>query len=1065
MNLTNSPRVLLSDFFLNILIHKLIQDVVMCIDGFFEGGRFSTYESITAAASGKSIKVYFKKMLLLAPRANERTYSASWVQLAYKYCGGELNAAELHILLGGGAKDYKESARKDLKKGIWLLLVGLYREGAIELPASFRMYSSTDPAARAFGKEFYSELMSFSQSAVDRSEEEFWRGEPKPRRGMFASYATKYFWMTGATTPEQLKLEDVVTVYQAFMWHGYKLFKHFPVIDIFERLFRRFPGRINFTRDELKERIRFIKKSRADERISVLVERGGAKDGEEEYIQDLPLAVCKGFTMAAYTPSRVADREFYKPQEKRIRQAVSVWAEVQMAYFAYKNYEVKISKITGICLLNIYLFEYLPRHFKGGRYPVKPTSLGAEFISGSVVEVNKPLSLLNFCKVMSSGRKDGGYSNLNQIKGLFSWISSNSSGYGAFRGFVNYLEDAPLPRAEKRSETNKRPFSPSQYFIALVYMNSLFNLVRLLNERVLEYGDDCSLDLLTIEYCKSIGWSDELKVGGAVYRICEIPVALFKRWRVPLRSRGRIYIYSPHMIVHIYAAIETGLRHQGIQWLGCDFDKEVPDPVVARAAEIIEVSTDKVKTEPFKVIISGVLLDALRYQRLIRNMVDSESFDHPVPYEGNLGSKWGAILPLFSYDLKTGRPYSDSLYAAAYKVFLVHFQRLLKANGREARFYCINPVGISYGEAFSENDVQVVCLDGDGKYCPVVIATDMSPHQSRSSSVKAWRRLLPDHAVSKGKTGQEISTLSYYDALIDEEREELRDRIGEISQVILSGGSIKPHLPNSEFYDQITRDPAKAVNAYKCISLSVGDLSVEMDGVEIVRRRHNTNLSFHPTHICAMGNSCPPEIVSHGIAKRCGLCPYCVRGVDHIVPIELKIFAMEEEIKDLHSYADELESRPDCVSDLEVLDERLSLVVAEAISWRHSHELLVSAVKSRVMDGGRFYSNSPGLIGKVLRQCDVKSDSLENLLVKLCQFEDFPGLKNEVVRAKFKSLHASLMAGVKRGLLTNGLDVPASEKGTLHELVAIIRGAISSGVVSAEELVLSLSGNSVCQIA
>ncbi|HBO4312265.1 TPA: hypothetical protein L4V00_001829 [Pseudomonas aeruginosa] len=1051
----------MGDRFLSDLIYRSIQDVVVCIDDLYEGGRFSTYESITAAASGQSIKVYFKKMLLLAPRANERTYTASWVQLAYQYCEGELNSAQLHILLGGGAKDYRQSARKYLKKGIWLLLVRLYSEGAIELPASFRMYSSPDPTAKALGKGFYSELMSFSQSAIDQSEEEFWRGEPKQRRGMFASYATKYFWMTGATTPEQLKIEDVVTVYQAFMWHGYKLFRHFPVSDIFERLFKRFPGRIQFTRDELKERIRFVKKVKSDERITSLVETGRNSQGEKEYIQDLPLTVCKGLTMAAYTPSRVADRELDKPHGKRVRQAVNAWVEVQLAYFAHKNYEVKISKITGICLLNIYLFEYLPRHYKGRSYPSCPTSLGAEFISRSAVEVNKPLSLLNFCKVMSIGRKDGGYSNLSQIKGLFSWISSNSSAYVSFRGFVNHLEDAPLPSSKKRAETNKRPFSTAQYFVALIYMNSLYKLVKLLNERILECGEDCSKDLLTIEYCKSVGWSDEIKVNGVVYNIGEIPVALFRLWRVPLKGRGRIYIYSPHVIVHIYAAIETGLRHQGVQWLACDFDREVPDSETSRAAEIIEVSTDKVKTEPFKVIVSGALLDALRYQRSIRRMIESEAFDYPVPYEGNLQSKWGEILPLFSYDLNTGLPYSDSLYAAAYKVFLVNFQRLLKANGKSASFYSINPVGIPYGEKFSESDVKVVSLDGDVQYCPVVITTDMSPHQSRSSSIKAWRRLLPDQAVSKGKTGQEISTLSYYDALIDEEREELRDRIGEISQIILSGGSIKPHLPGSAFYEQITKDPAKAVDAYKCVTLTVGDLNVEMDGIEIVRRRHNSNLSFHPTHICAMGNVCPSEIVSHGIAKRCGLCPYCVRGIDHIVPIEIKIYAMEEEIKDLHAYADELEARPDCKSDLEVLDEKLSLVIAEAISWRHSHDLLISAAMSGGMPEDKFYSNSPTLLGKVIRRCEVKSDSLENLLIRLCQFEDFPGLKNEVVRAKFKSLHASLMAGVRHGLLTKGIDSPVIGNVSLHELTAIIRSAISSGVISAEELACSISESSV----
>ncbi|MFW8695417.1 hypothetical protein, partial [Mesorhizobium japonicum] len=99
--------------------------------------------------------------------------------------------------------------------------------------------------------------------------------------------------------------------------------------------------------------------------------------------------------------------------------------------------------------------------------------------------------------------------------------------------------------------------------------------LKVLNEDILEsnYTDILYGDLE--QRALALGWSNEFYHGGRKYTVNVLPRCFFKRWSIPLANGASKTIFSPHMIVHTLSAVESGLRHQSIQWLSTDFDKHV----------------------------------------------------------------------------------------------------------------------------------------------------------------------------------------------------------------------------------------------------------------------------------------------------------------------------------------------------------------------------------------------------------------------------------------------------------------------------------------------------------
>lgn len=1031
MNLGDAPVCLVPEDALNALVRRYVDEVATYIDRIEGTGSFVTYDSITAASRVGSKYAYFKKIFKYGADARDRVFSFVWVSCALRFCNGDIKVEELKFLLGSSFSDYRKSTYRNVRKGLWLILFCLYKEKAVLLPLSFRMYSVPfkDPKDQ-FGYEFYPELMRFCKSAINGSDERFWGSTPGTHRTMIASFGAKISWAIGAVRPEDITLSSLVGLYENFAYGEIEGISHMPIFHFGRYLCEKFKGRVEFSYSQLLTEIESVKEKRAG---VVRRNRSGELGRRRSEVKSLSDVSGEdkviGFVrdryreviLADYSPGRLIETLSESPRVSGLLEAAMLWDSIQRQYCDEKAYEVDNSRQYGLSRLNLFLFEYLPEVYleDGEVFNIYPKDLAAWMISRVYVRGDGVLSFKSFCEVIANDNRDGGYRYLIDVRKFFDWIVSRSSCLIGCDGFSNYLREISLPKPNRRSETNKRAFPTSYYIISLVYCYKLVELMQILNDCVINAGKVVSDFDFSVEAAKAFGWDNKFKAGGEEFEIVEIPKGLFPVWRIPFRRKRNCDLIAPHYLNHIFTALDTGLRHQAVQWLAIDFDKYVGSIDSCRVLEVIEVSSDKVREARFKVIASGKLVEALRYQKKLRGLVFSDAFSLEIPYQNRERSKWGTFLPLFSFDVESGLPYSDSTYTSAYKNFLVHFQSFLKFHGKECHFFELKPAGFEFGEEVVESKVKLRSFEGN-VYCPISVKTDMTPHHTRASVVKTWRKLVSDKDISLLKTGQSVSTINYYDALIDEEREELRGAAESVVERIWRGEPIKPHLPNSNFRKAVERDAAGAMSAFGCVSMCIAGLESCIDGVERIRRNNYAGLSYHATHICVMNNVCPPEIVAAGCANRCGFCPYGVRGVDHLEAIEVKIYVLGQEIIELHEHADSLESSGEAQAELEKLDEHLSLTVQEALSWSHSRDVLVGFMEGELSDKDNYLSYSPEIARKALREIKFKTDSSEYLISRLAQVNSFPGLQSDSVKATFKRLHAKLISGSARSHLLGG---------------------------------------------
>ena len=88
--------------------------------------------------------------------------------------------------------------------------------------------------------------------------------------------------------------------------------------------------------------------------------------------------------------------------------------------------------------------------------------------------------------------------------------------------------------------------------------------------------------------------------------------------------------------------------------------------------------------------------------------------------------------------------------------------------------------------------------------------------------------------------------------------------------------------------------------SYGCISITVNDDATS--GLDVLRETRAANAAENKTEVCPYGNHCPPEIVKQwrGL-RRCGLCQYAVRSVDHLQAVAAKVKEFEENLDALTS--------------------------------------------------------------------------------------------------------------------------------------------------------------------
>lgn len=1002
---------------LHLAIDSCIREALAYSESITDSRSPSSYESITADKA--TCQFYMKKFFALAADVRTRIYNVEWIQECYRYvtaASEDRSRIDFKLLLGIYHLDYRQSGAVVLRRGLWLVLVLLFKAGIIIIPANFKALQMRNHIGSRrnlidYGFTTYPELMGFCISARYKNEEsKFWNGVDKKICERIAQYGTRLFYIIGARVPEEISCNAIVDVHREYYYLGRKGVGEIPVKAIMEYVCQYYMDRVPFTYTHFISQLNELRlttdasvKRSGDQKVQKIDEMG--------IIDELQLIKwCKTTQKHKFRFDSISGGGMV-PHSEVVQNAFKVWIPLQKKFFEAKRYENLGTSSAGVTLFNIYMFGYLSRWYDifGDLAPVSYPGLLEEFKLVFFVESdrakNTPLSLLQFIKLVTADQKSTPYVVISQLDQFFDWVAKRTPPFADGSLFRNLLTKPDRPDSNSLQETDKRPFTKSEYPVALNYLSRLFEAVRLINNEIF-IGAKIDFSVKAMyEKAISLGWDKDFYVRGRKYSIFEFPSILFRSWVFP--SDGKYQkIIAPHIIVHLLTALDSGARHQSIQWLCINFDKYVSNAIPSKGAQIIWICTDKVKMEGFDSVVSSRTYEALVYQKRIRGYVDSTAFEVEQNYNGNINSKKDMLLPLFSWDCNTGVPFSDASYSKAYKGFLVAFQAFFARHGFVKSFYEVKPYGFSYGEKVISSKVEIV--GSDNPYCRVRIVTDMTPHHTRSSAVRVWSGYLSDKDTGLYKSGQTEETVRYYKPMNEERVEEIKNKMSPVVDLIWSGKAVDTTTPASTFRTAINQRPNDALSDFHCITVSMGREKTE-DGIEMIRQNRHSGLAFHVTHICTRNNQCTSSMKLEGLEFRCGLCAFAVKGLDHIEAIDVKIFNLSEEIRDLHSFADSLSVENQY--ELERIDARLEICSADLLAWTWSRDVLITKHKELSECGGKYISYRPEILMKSIVEETFPVDSMEYVFSRLYQAGQYPSLQSDVLRTKFNMLRVALMGG------------------------------------------------------
>lgn len=1029
INFTDKLVFLVDAAALNVAVRKNIITVSAYLTDVY-GSVNASYDCIN---SSPILKHYtFKKFFVFSKNSGKRFYDASWVMAVYEYVLlGDLKASQslMAKLLGEDSVDYLPATKVSLRRPLWLLLVLLFKDKCLLLTPLLKacqFKKQNSPVLIEFGFEIYPELMAFTLSARDKANLPlFWLGVDQRVRERIAQYGARLFWILGAVKPEDLTIESLVAVHQKYYYDKERLTAEMPVHTVAYYVCNFFGGRVGFSYDELYHALNALRSSKYKSGtrgelttidFAPIIDRSESDNQLVDY--------CRLLVKRQFMPARIMQNPILIAEGFHRAEALTRWVEVQTTYLERKAYESENHSASGLMLLNIYLFVYLAKWFVflGGRedlsYPDYISQLDMKFVAPLSRGYDMPMSLKEFVQSMTNDSPSVKSASLQQLRKMFDWMEMKQL-QDAGGQFKNYLSKVDMPLGTGLPNSNKRPFKRAEYSLAINYLYCIFLALEILNNDVLEQSYTDIMHGSLEQRAQSLGWNNEFYYSGCKYVVKFLPRCFFKRWCIPLADGENKAVFSPHLIVHTIAAVESGLRHQSIQWLSNDFDKYVLGEVELNKAYWLHVVVDKVKKRPIKTIVSGQTIVVLRYQRKIRGLVSSQSFKRLKSYENRRKNVREDYLPLFSKAIISGDPYTDNIYSEAYLFFLVGFQSFLKKHNVVSKFYELKPKGFGYQETIIPN--RVIVLNVQFPYCPVRLVTDMTPHHTRNSTVKVWQRVMKDSEVGKFKTGQGIRTVRYYGTLIDEDYNEVAEKISSDIARIWKGERLDASLPTSNFRKALHANVPQALRDFQCITMSHTSALQNDSVLKDLAYKYGNKVSYHSTHICTKGDRCTQEIIDEGLEKRCGLCIFSVKGIDNIPAMDVKIYNLSMEVEELHSYADSISQEN--IFELEQVDEKLEKTVSDLLGWTWSRDYLVECYRRNVASCDNLVSIQPQLMRKSMREVEMNDSSIQYIFSRLYENSLYPELQTEVVRAKYNFLKMRLRGG---GVDVAGIFKPAT---------------------------------------
>lgn len=368
----------------------------------------------------------------------------------------------------------------------------------------------------------------------------------------------------------------------------------------------------------------------------------------------------------------------------------------------------------------------------------------------------------------------------------------------------------------------------------------------------------------------------------------------------------------------------------------------------------------------------------------------------------------------------------------------------------------------------TDGDALVYCKDSLGAELPVYdysleylnkvsrgsLSSPHTPHALRAGFVSEAIRFLPPSIIGQFMTGQTEELVWYY-AIFDgknmpDHQKLLADYLQKNMEALGQGEA--PELAkvvmemNSRLMSSIQKDPVNAIQHHGLVSLN--GVKESENGVELLRAKRYTQLAFNNSHICPFGNHCPKEVVEQfGAGQPCTLCPYAIRGVDHLRAISVEKDKAKEMMAGVLKHIKEhraLKKSSQNTQAIEKLNAEHDLHAREAFALEAIEQQLYLMSKSGQLHN--FYANDKEGVVNHYQKIQLTED--EHLLKRLIDVQNFPDATSPELNTKFAYMRTALL--VKESKIEELLKV--DDRSPAHKLGSQIGSMLRAGALHVNDV-------------
>jgi hypothetical protein len=594
-----------------------------------------------------------------------------------------------------------------------------------------------------------------------------------------------------------------------------------------------------------------------------------------------------------------------------------------------------------------------------------------------------------------------------------------------FHNPVNKTVDRVIDR--RPSKTNKVPIPSAVLPYLLRYAYAVEEFYLAITKRSLEVGLSKD-DWRRVTRLRRVGaghkpsdWGIEVgfEYQGIRYAIDSIPpVATWEYRNVKTQDGPARKILLPQVSGFRMgiAALETGIRFQGIQWLCQKTFNSLNGPHLATAELIpLVVNTDKTRDEPWKTLIVRRAHELLLREAAYQALMSESDIERLVPYEQRDQTRFAPILPLFRGAF-SDYPVSDGVYAMAWERLIIGFGHWYKRTMPDAeplRMWRFEPVI----DPITNTPREEMQRDGD-KYrpcCPVKVRLTHTPHSARSTFITSRAGILPIEMTGwlVGQTNN--ATTEHYTV---ESEADVGAKVLAASNSIWNPDPANPvHIRadriNSALRQSFEADRLKTERAFGFHTLSLLNEDLpELRGITLLRSTPMSRIAFRETHICPVGELCPTDVLEIIVEpRRCGICPLAVKCVDHVTAIAAKRRQLLEQVEEAKAVLEIMVQRGEPDATMREVQHRRRLDVMEEEGWKTTF-LTLEQLRDDLQHAGKdvFIAGMPDAVRLHLRRVTTDYEAASFILHRIIDSYVHTVLETPRARAQAARLRQRLLS-------------------------------------------------------